>query len=249
MATATSAGINYSVPPNINGSGASNNHGAAAKVGTATTLLDNVAISKDNTGVFGSTVVDGDDTDKAVSAGSIAHNHVKPISQKITTEIAGQASSVLLSTANDPSQLRSINKRESYKVSKRATGYRSGAWDQYSGVYVVYGTYSRTGYTVTVTAANHCLTSDDYVKLDFTSGDATDGRFQVTVTDSNTFTLTHGATGSTTGNVKVVGAAYATESPGSDTAASPTRSAPGDLVFRTGAKLPVRNRDYASKTG
>jgi hypothetical protein len=182
MATATSAGVNYSVPPNVNGSGASNNHGAAAKVGTVTTLLDNVAISKDNTGVFGSTVVDGNDTDKAISAGSIAHNHVKPISQKITTEIAGQVSSVLSNTANDPTQLRSINKRESFKSAGTATAIRAGYFNLYTG------------------------------------------RFSPAPTP-------------------------VTETPGTDTAAAPTRSAPGDLVFRTGAKLPVRNVDYSAKTG
>lgn len=248
MATATSAGVDYSIQPNLNGSGSRNNSGSATRVGTST-KLNTVSISKDTTGVFGSIVIDGTDTDKAISGGTIPHDHVKPIVAKVTTEIAGVASTVLSTNANDPTQVRSINKRESYKVSKRSTAFRNGQWDQFSGTYKAFGTYSRTGYTVTVTSANHGLISNDYVKLDFTSGAATDGRFQVTVSDSNTFTVTHTATGSTSGNVTVFGPAYATETVASDTAATVSRSAPGDLVFRTGAKLPVRTQDYKSKTG
>lgn len=181
MATATSAGVDYTIPPNLNGSGSSNNHGAAAKAGNSA-LLDNVSISKDTTGVFGSVVVDGADTDKAVSGGPIAHNHVKPITAKVTTEIAGVASSVLSNSANDPSQLRSINKRESYKSAGTATAMRAGYFNLYTG------------------------------------------RFSPAPTP-------------------------VTETPGTDVAANPSRSAPGDLVFRTGAKLPVRNSDYKAKTG
>ena len=40
-----------------------------------------------------------------------------------------------------------------------------------------------------------------------------------------------------------------TETPGTDNAASPTRSAPGGLVYRTGSKVPVMNNDYKAKTG
>jgi hypothetical protein len=39
-----------------------------------------------------------------------------------------------------------------------------------------------------------------------------------------------------------------TESPGTDNAAIPSRTKPGELVYRTGSKLPVRD-DYKAKTG
>jgi len=39
-----------------------------------------------------------------------------------------------------------------------------------------------------------------------------------------------------------------TETPGTDNAATPTRTKPGELVYRSGAKLPVRD-DYKAKTG
>lgn len=64
------------------------------------------------------------------------------------------------------------------------------------------GTYSRSGTTVTVTATAHGLLAGGAVYLDFTSGLATDGLFTVaTVADANTFTVTHGTSGTTSGNV------------------------------------------------
>lgn len=181
MATANTSAVDYSVPPNVGGSGARNNKGSATRVGS-TSLLGNVAVSKDSTGVFGSVVVDGTDTDKAISGGPIAHNHVKPITVKVTTEIAGVASSVLSNSSNNPAQLRSINKRESYKSAGTATAIRAGYYNIYTG------------------------------------------RFSPAPTP-------------------------VTETPATDVAANPTRSAPGDLVFRTGSKLPVRSYDYKAKTG
>jgi len=249
MATATSAGVSYSVPPNTKASGANSNHGAAARVGSATSLLDNVSVSRAQTSIFGSTVVDGNDTDEALSASTIAYNNQKPVAMRYSATISGQSNTVLRSGADVPGQNRSPHKREAYKVSKSATAYRKGYWDPYTGKFSVYGTYSRSGATVTVTAANHGLSSNDYVKLDFTSGAATDGRFQVTVSDANTFSLTHGSSGSTSGNVTIVGPAYGTEAPGTDNAANLSRSAPGSLVFKLGQPLPIRDRDYSAKTG
>jgi len=68
----------------------------------------------------------------------------------------------------------------------------------------VAGTYSRTGTTVTVTATAHGHQVGHHVFLDFTSGTATDGLFTVdTVADANTFTIVHGTSGSTSGNVNL----------------------------------------------
>ena len=248
MATATSAGVDFTLPPNVKGSGASNNHGAATKVGT-TTNFDNVSVSRAQIDVFGSTVVDGNDTDEALSASTIAYNNSRPVAMRLSSTISGQSNTALLSGASVPGQLRSIHKRESYKVNKLATAYRNGYWDPFYGKFEIYGTYSRSGATVTVTAAHHGLVNNDYVTFDFTSGAATDGRFQITVVDANSFTFTHGSSGSTSGNVTIKGPAYNTESPGTDDAASVSRSAPGELVFMSsGAKL-ERSRDYAAKTG
>ena len=63
------------------------------------------------------------------------------------------------------------------------------------------GTYSQSGTTVTVTSANHGLSSSDSVQFDFTSGNGVDGTFTITVTDANTFTFTAAGSLTTSGNV------------------------------------------------
>lgn len=65
----------------------------------------------------------------------------------------------------------------------------------------VSGTYSRTGTTVTVTYAGHDLEAGSKVLLDYTTGTATDGTYNVTIVDANTFTVTDPSSGSTSGNV------------------------------------------------
>jgi hypothetical protein len=68
------------------------------------------------------------------------------------------------------------------------------------------GTYSRSGTTVTVVAAGHGLKTGSLVYLDFNTGTATDGEFIITGVSTttvadDTFTITHGASGTTSGNV------------------------------------------------
>ncbi len=229
------------------GTSTNNNHGTANRIGTASTVLENRDPNRTQADIGSSIVVDGNDTDEALSASTIAYNNQSPIAIRLTSTISGQSNTVLRSGANAPGQLRGINKRESYKVNKIATAYRNGYWDPYYGKFAVYGSYSRTSNTVTVTAPHHGLADNDYVTLDFTTGDATDGRYAVTVSSANVFTVTDTASGSTSGNVTIKGPAYNTESPGTDTAATPTRSAPGDLVFMSNGSVIVRNRDYTAK--
>ena len=66
------------------------------------------------------------------------------------------------------------------------------------------GTYSRTGTTVTASITNHGYSVGESVTLDFTSGAAADGIFEIlTTADANTFTVTHGDSGSTSGNCTI----------------------------------------------
>ena len=68
------------------------------------------------------------------------------------------------------------------------------------------GTYGRATTTVTVTIANHGLTTGDRVWLVFsagTGGTATTNVYSVTVTNDNVFTVTDTATGSITGSPAV----------------------------------------------
>ncbi len=63
------------------------------------------------------------------------------------------------------------------------------------------GTYSRSGTTITVTITGHAMTTGMYAKLDFTTGTATDGNYQITSLGSDTFTVTDAVSGATSGNV------------------------------------------------
>jgi hypothetical protein len=65
------------------------------------------------------------------------------------------------------------------------------------------GTYARTSpsTTLTVTLANHGLTNNQRVVLNFTSGTAVSDTYTVTVVDANTFTVTTVASTTTSGNV------------------------------------------------
>lgn len=223
-----------------------NNAGTAARLGSNQDVLDNKEPNRYQRDI-GSVVVDGDDTDEALSASTIAYNNNSPIAMRLSETISGQSNTVLLGGDNAPGQLRSINKRESYKVSKIATAYRAGWWSLYDGKMQADASYSRSSNTVTVTLPGHELVTGDTVTIDFTSGDATDGRYSVTVTDANVFTVTDTASGTTSGNAVVKGPAYNTESPGQDDAAAVTKAAPGELVFMSSGSSLVRNRDYSAK--
>lgn len=163
------------------GGSTNNNHGTAKNIGTVSTALENSSLGRVDVGVFGSTVVDGVDTDPALSAGVFAYKNNKPIALRYTTSISTVSNNVLLNASIIPDQLRSINKRESFKSSGYATAIRAGYFNLYTGKWTVNPT-------------------------------------------------------------------PVTENPGTDNAATPTRSVPGELVYKTGASLPVRD-NYKAKTG
>ena len=79
------------------------------------------------------------------------------------------------------------------------------AWVNFNGTTSadIGGTYARALTTVTVTTTvPHGLSVGHKVFLDFTSGTAVDGAFYVaTVPDASSFTVTHGTSGTTSGNV------------------------------------------------
>ena len=86
-----------------------------------------------------------------------------------------------------------------------ATAYGCRAWVNFNGTANtnLSGTYSQTGTTVTVTATAHGLITGNSAFLDFTSGTAVDGAYEVTVTGVNTFTVQQ-ASRTTSGNVTLV---------------------------------------------
>jgi hypothetical protein len=76
-----------------------------------------------------------------------------------------------------------------------ATGYTAFVDDVSAA-----GTYARTTTTATITSANHGLKTGDWAYLDW---DLADSPYQVTVTGTNTFTVTVANSGAASGNVTV----------------------------------------------
>lgn len=183
MAIAKSTGVDYTIPPNRKGSGSKNNHGSATRTGSSTNL-SSVVVSRDQMVVFGSTVIDDNYSDKAVSAGTFRYNDQRPVGMRVSSSLAGGVSNTsLLGGADVPGQIRSIHKRESFKVVKTASGIRENKYNR----------------------------------------------------STNTWAAGYPQTG--------------TETPGTDVAATPTRSSPGQLTYKLGQPVPVSDNDYKAKTG
>jgi hypothetical protein len=109
------------------------------------------------------------------------------------------------------------------------------------------GTYSRSLTTVTVTSTAHGLTTGDQAYLDFTSGAAVDDQYTVTVTGVNTFTVTTGASGSTSGNVTIYVEKGARTIRGSSNVSSVT--ADGDYVYTINFTTALPDANYAALVG
>lgn len=166
---------------------ARNNRGTIKANGTsASSLVNNVSTRAPAVSTFASTPIDNsvtvkDYAAKAVSGGTFAHNHTKPISSLITTELAGLTNNSILSPGNDGDVIRSINKLETLRSRRFTTAIRSNKYNRVTNTF--------------------------------------DNGFPVVDTDT---LLT-------------------------DNAATPTRSSPGQLIYRTGGPKPKLD-DYKSKT-
>lgn len=169
----------------VNGSAvtatSTNNSGGAVINGGTTTILDSVDLGYSNVGVFGSSVVDGTNTDKALSAGTFSYSNQSPVAKRVTTELSGVSNTFLQSGASKPGLTRSIHKLEVVRTRRLTTAIRAGYWNIYSG-----------SFTTPPTVAVDTFATDE--------------------------------------------------------AATPTRSVPGELTYKTGAPTPV-NDNYKAKTG
>ena len=184
MAIAKTSGSDYTVPPNVKSSGSVNNRGTVARGGSVTSgKLTNVGVSRYNTTVFASTVLDNSWADKALSAGTFAFNDKNGVAMRATSDLAGVANTSLLSGANVPGITRSINKLEVLRTSRFTTAIRANKYNRYTGTF-------DAGYPV-----------------------------------------------------------VAVDTLATDSAANPTRSAPGQLTYKLGGVVPVINNDYKAKTG
>jgi hypothetical protein len=134
MATSKVNGSDYSVPPNTRSSGSVNNHGVVARGGSvASGKLTNVGVSRYNSTVFASTVLDNSWADKAVTAGTFAYNDKNGVGMRYTSELAGVANTALLSGADVPSLIRGINKLEVLRTRRFTTAIRANKFNRYTG--------------------------------------------------------------------------------------------------------------------
>lgn len=136
-AVKASDGSQYStVPMNVKGSGAGGDGGSVARGGSVSSLLDNVAVSRSDEGVFGSEVVEGLVSQKAVGAGVFAGDNAEFIGKRITDVLAGTVNnSVLLSGAAVPSNVRSIHKLETLRTLRFATALRENRYNRYTNTW------------------------------------------------------------------------------------------------------------------
>jgi hypothetical protein len=184
MATAKVSGVDYGVPPNVKSSGAVNNRGTVTRGGSlASGQLTNVRVSRYNTTVFASTVLDNSWANKAVNGGTFAYGDRDGVGMRYTSTLAGVSNNALRSGADVPSLTRSIHKHEVFRTTKTASGIRANKYNRYTGQW--------------------------------------DGGYPQVVTDT----------------------------PGTDTAANPSRTSPGQLVYKLGQPVPILNNDYKAKTG
>jgi hypothetical protein len=130
VVAATTSGTLYdAVPPNAAGSNAGGNGGSVARASDSS-LLDGVSVSRYDAGVFGSTVINNNDADKAVDAQPFAKNNQSPIAKVLTS-----------SPASEPSLVQSIHKiqvlgmgyAEGVRTRLQTTAIREGYWNEYTG--------------------------------------------------------------------------------------------------------------------
>lgn len=110
-----------------------NNNGGSVLNGGSTAELTSLDLGYSNVGVFGSSVVDGTDTDKALSAGTFSYNNQSPVAKRLTDTISGVSNSYLQSGAAVPGNIRSIHKLEVLRTRKLTTAIRAGDWNIYTG--------------------------------------------------------------------------------------------------------------------
>lgn len=117
---------------------ANNAHGTMKANGTATSnVVESVTTPRPTVDAFASTVVEDtvtvkDYAGKAISGGTFAHNHVKPISSLITDELAGLSNDSIKTPGNDGDTIRSINKLETLRTRRFTSAIRTNKYNRYT---------------------------------------------------------------------------------------------------------------------
>lgn len=123
------------IPPNK--SDLAGGNGGAVTKASDSSLLDGVQTSRYSSGVFGSTVLDGVNTNKALPGGVFRYDNEQPVAKRISTSLANVNNDVLQSGASQPQLTRSIHKIESVRTRKLTKAIRNNKWNEYSGKFDV----------------------------------------------------------------------------------------------------------------
>ena len=128
---------------NVTTTSTKNNGGSAINIGSKASVLKNSVLGYATVGAFGSKVIDGSSTDKAVSAGTFAYNNKAPIAKRTAKIIAGVSNTVLVSGAAQPSLVKSIHKSsvmngsgvlvDGVRTNRNSTAIRAGNFNIYTG--------------------------------------------------------------------------------------------------------------------
>lgn len=120
---------------------ARNNRGTMKANGTsAANVLNSVSTRAPVVSTFASTPISSGVTVKDYAApanvnGTFAHNHTKPISSLITTELAGLTNNAILSPGDDGDVVRSINKLETLRTRRFTTAIRANKYNRVTNTF------------------------------------------------------------------------------------------------------------------
>lgn len=109
-----------------------NNGGVGMHVGTSD-LLTNRPFSSGETTVFASTVIDNDQVDEAVSAGTLAYNNQRGVIRRVTSTLSTVSNDILVPGASVPEQRDSIHQTSGTYITDLTSAIRDGRWNAYSG--------------------------------------------------------------------------------------------------------------------
>lgn len=141
MATVQVNGSALTSNPYGSFSEANNDNGTMKANGSSTSnVMDQVKTVVGPVDAFGSKVIENsvtvkDYAGKAISGGTFAHNHVKPISSLITNEIAGVANTSILTPGNDGDTVRSINKVETVRTRRFTSAVRANKYNRVTNTF------------------------------------------------------------------------------------------------------------------
>lgn len=118
----------------VTSSSTQNNGGTFTAAGSSTSaVLSAQKSATEIVSAFGSVVYDGNDADKALSAGTFSYNNQKPTGMKVSSTLSGTSNTFLRSGANDTNNRRSIHKLEKVRTRRLTSAIRSNKWNKFTG--------------------------------------------------------------------------------------------------------------------